>query len=105
MTTLLARAGPATYPRAQPHPVRPSDRPPNRLAMKITGRPYLSHSQLSLMRSCPRKFSYTYVEKAPPDFIPVSLIFGGAIHTAYAQSKVMWSWDRHFRIFWTFPSC
>jgi len=82
MTTLLARAGPATYPRAQPHPVRPSDRPPNKLAMKITGRPYLSHSQLSLMRSCPRKFSYTYVEKAPPDFIPVSLIFGGAIHSS-----------------------
>ena len=58
------------------------DRPPNRLAELITGRTYLSHSQLSTMRSCPRKFAFQYVEKAPADFIPASLIFGGSIHSA-----------------------
>jgi len=57
-------------------------RPPNRLAEQITGRTYLSHSQISLMRSCPRKFNFLYVEKARPDFIPSSLIFGGSIHAA-----------------------
>ena len=57
-------------------------RPPNRLAEQITGRTYLSHSQISLMRSCPRKFSFQYVEKAAPDFIPSSLIFGGSIHAS-----------------------
>jgi len=57
-------------------------RPPNQLAEQITGRTYLSHSQLSTMRSCPRKFAFLYVEKASADFIPSSLIFGGAIHSA-----------------------
>jgi putative RecB family exonuclease len=57
-------------------------RPPNRLAERITGRTYLSHSQISTMRSCPRKFAFLYVEKAPVDFIPSSLIFGGSIHSS-----------------------
>ena len=56
--------------------------PPNRLAEQITGRTYLSHSQLSTMRCCPRKFAFQYVEKAPADFIPASLIFGGSMHSA-----------------------
>jgi len=59
-----------------------SQRQPNQLAQQITGRPYLSHSQLSCMRSCPRKFAFRYVENAPADFVPSSLIFGGAIHSA-----------------------
>jgi putative RecB family exonuclease len=67
---------PALSPAAVP------ERPPNLRAEHLTGRPYLSHSQLSLMRSCPRKFAFTYVENAPRDFIPGSLIFGGSIHSA-----------------------
>jgi CRISPR/Cas system-associated exonuclease Cas4 (RecB family) len=74
--------GPAARLQQRPAPNRTTDRPPNRLALKITGRPYLSYSQLSLMRSCPQKFAFTYVEKTPADFIPVSLILGGAIHAA-----------------------
>lgn len=64
---------------------------PSRLALQITGRAYVSHSQLSLMRSCPRKFSFQYVEKVEPDCQPSSLIFGGAIHTAlefYFRAKL-----------------
>ena len=56
-------------------------RAPNRIAEQITGRQYLSHSQISLMRSCPKKFSFSYIEKAEPEFIPNSLIFGGSIHS------------------------
>ncbi len=55
---------------------------PNQAAERITGRNYLSHSQISTMRSCPRKFAFLYVEKAAADFIPASLIFGGSIHAA-----------------------
>jgi putative RecB family exonuclease len=55
---------------------------PNQRAERITGRSYLSYSQLSCMRSCPRKFAFRYVESAPADFIPSSLIFGGSIHSA-----------------------
>src|SRR4051794_31888313 len=58
------------------------ERPPNLQAKQITGRPYLSHSQLSLMRSCPRRFAFQYVEQVTPDFLPSSLLFGSAIHSA-----------------------
>jgi hypothetical protein len=71
--TMLMQRPPCARPAA-------SIRPPNRLAQGITGRPYLSHSQLSLLRSCPRKFAFRYVEKAPVDFVASSLLFGGAIH-------------------------
>ena len=67
------------------------DRPPNQVARHITDRPYLSYTQISQMRSCPRKFAFHYIEKAPPDFIPSSLIFGGAIHRAlelYFRSRL-----------------
>jgi hypothetical protein len=57
-------------------------RAPNQRAERITGRSYLSHSQLSCMRSCPRKFAFRYVENAPADFIPSGLIFDGSIHSA-----------------------
>ena len=86
MTMLLheqARA-PAPIPSPTPSesstPASPST--PNQLAQQITGRPYLSHSQLSLMRSCPQSFAFRYVEKAPPQFLASSLLFGGAIHHA-----------------------
>jgi CRISPR/Cas system-associated exonuclease Cas4 (RecB family) len=82
MTTMAMPGSAARPPQRPSAPNRLPDRAPNRLALKITGRPYLSHSQLSLMRSCPRKFAFTYVENARPDFIAVSLIFGGAIHAA-----------------------
>ena len=58
------------------------ERAANRLAQQITGRTYVSHSQLNLMRTCPYKFNLLYVEKAAADFIPSSLIFGGSIHSA-----------------------
>ena len=75
MTSTLADRVPARTAQAV-------SRAPNRRAEQITGRTYLSHSQLSLMRACPKKFSFLYVEKADPDFIPSSLIFGGSIHSS-----------------------
>ena len=61
------------------------------MALQITSRTYVSHSQLSLMRCCPRKFFYTYVEKAPRDYLPVALIYGRAIHASlegYYRSRM-----------------
>ena len=74
MTTLTVDAG-----RSR---ISVPERPPNRIAENLTGRPYISHSQLALMRSCPRRFCYSYVEHAKPDFTSASLIFGGAMHSA-----------------------
>src|ERR1700683_3192851 len=87
MTVATAVASPTAPPSRGVDYVRP----PNRVAENITGRRYLSYTQISLMRSCPRKFSFQYIEKTPADFIPSSLIFGGAIHRAlelYFRSRL-----------------
>ncbi|QOV89760.1 RecB family exonuclease [Humisphaera borealis] len=34
------------------------------------------------MRTCPRKFAFSYVERARPSFVPATLRFGGSIHAA-----------------------
>jgi CRISPR/Cas system-associated exonuclease Cas4 (RecB family) len=41
-----------------------------------------SYSKLSAWLRCPRKFRYRYVEDAPDETTPLSLIFGTAIHEA-----------------------
>ena len=43
---------------------------------------HLSYSSFTTYSACPRKFSYRYLEKAPVEFVPASLAFGGAIHRA-----------------------
>jgi len=58
------------------------DNSPGQIAMNISGRDYLSWSQVDQMRRCPRKYAFTYVEQARPDFLPSSLLFGSAIHAA-----------------------
>lgn len=41
-----------------------------------------SYSRLSTWLRCPRKFQFRYVEEAPEEVTPVSLLFGVAIHEA-----------------------
>lgn len=57
-------------------------RAPNLVARGITGRLYLSYSQLACLRACPRQFAFKYVEKAPAEFVPSGLLFGACIHSA-----------------------
>ena len=57
-------------------------RPANQQAQLLTGRPYVSFSQISSMRSCPKRFQLHYVNDARPDFLPASLVYGSAIHAA-----------------------
>lgn len=54
----------------------------NDIAESMTGRPYLSFSQLNSFRSCPRQWVYSHVEQTEPEFVASSLKFGGAIHHA-----------------------
>lgn len=85
MTTFTV--APRAPARSEAKPLRP----PDRLALEITGRDYVSHSQLSLMRACPKKFAFRYIEEAPADFVPVSLVYGGAIHAgieAYYRARL-----------------
>lgn len=57
-------------------------RPANQQALEITGRAYISFSQINTMRSCPLKFQLHYIKQVRPDFTPASLAFGSAIHAA-----------------------
>lgn len=54
----------------------------NEIAESLTGRSYVSWSQLTSFRSCPRKWHYSHVEAVESEFIASSLLFGSAIHTA-----------------------
>ena len=55
---------------------------PNQRALAITGRDYLSWSQINTFRQCPLKFYYRYVVGLPEEEVPASLAFGGAVHAA-----------------------
>ncbi len=54
-------------------------------AQSITGRPYISWTQVASYQLCPRAFAFRYVEHADPDFVPSSLLFGSAMHEAFAK--------------------
>jgi putative RecB family exonuclease len=45
---------------------------------------HLSYSQINTYLSCSLKYKFHYVDKIPPAFSPVSLVFGSAIHEAAA---------------------
>ena len=74
---------PSASSAAPPPPPAPSS--PSDEALSITGRPYLSWTQVSSYQQCPRAFAFRYVEHADPDFVPSSLLFGSAMHEAFAK--------------------
>jgi putative RecB family exonuclease len=45
---------------------------------------YLSYSQISTYMACPLKYKFHYMDAVEPEFTPVSLAFGAAIHEAVA---------------------
>ena len=71
-----------TRTTSPPQPPAAPLRPATKLALEIMGQETLSWSGINLMRSCPQKFFFHYVERARPDFVPSALLFGGAIHSA-----------------------
>ena len=55
---------------------------PNAIAADLTGRDYISYSQLKLFQTCPLRWYFEYVEGLPPEVVGSSLVFGGGIHAA-----------------------
>src|SRR3954470_6148010 len=58
-------------------------RPPRhaeRVAQSLTGRTHLSYSQLGVLRTCPQRYLFQYVEQVEPEFRPASLLLGGGVH-------------------------
>ena len=51
----------------------------------ITGKSYISWSQVSSYQLCPKAFEFKYVLRADPAFVPSSLVFGTAFHDAVAR--------------------
>src|SRR5436190_9862888 len=43
---------------------------------------HLSWSGIKTYQTCPRKFEFKYLERAPEEFKASSLLFGGAFHSA-----------------------
>ena len=43
---------------------------------------HISWSGVTTYCACPRKFYYRYIERAPEEFVPAALAFGGAFHRA-----------------------
>jgi RecB family exonuclease len=62
--------------------------PANAIAESLTGRDYISLTQVKTFQQCPLKWQFDYVEQLPKERISSSLAFGGAIHAAI---------EHHFR--------
>ena len=65
-------------------PVNPSH-PSCPSPVGITGKSYISWSQVSSYQLCPKAFEFKYVLRADPAFVPSSLVFGTAFHDAVAR--------------------
>jgi putative RecB family exonuclease len=55
---------------------------PNDVAERLTGRSYVSWSQINAYRSCPLRYFYRYIEQLPEQTVSSALVFGSAIHGA-----------------------
>jgi putative RecB family exonuclease len=75
-----------TKPRMTTDRLGPTRRAPpldaNAIALQLIGRDYLSHSAVTTYQKCPLQFFFRYVADLPPESVPASLVFGGAIHAA-----------------------
>ncbi len=58
------------------------DNPANAVSAAITGRDYLSHSQITTFQMCPLRWWFHYVAQLPREHLSAGLLFGQAIHAA-----------------------
>jgi CRISPR/Cas system-associated exonuclease Cas4 (RecB family) len=61
---------------------QPFKRTPNEVAMANTGRPYLTHSEISAYQSCPLRWYYAYVEHAEAERVSAAMLVGTCTHAA-----------------------
>ena len=58
---------------------------PNRRALELTGRDYVSFSALSTYQRCPLQHHFRYVAGLPEATVSASLVFGSAIHRSRSR--------------------
>jgi hypothetical protein len=56
---------------------------PPRSTGRAVARDHLSWSSIECYTQCPKRFCYRYVEQAPPESVPASLVFGSAFHALH----------------------
>ena len=61
---------------------------PGAIAQSLTGRDYVSHTQISTFQRCPLRWHFQYVERCAPESVSVGLAIGRSIHAAL---------EHHFR--------
>lgn len=72
-------------------PVKPTTRrsgskiSPNEIAQAITGRPYLSYSEIRTFQQCPLKHKFQYIDKAEPEQLSAAMLLGSGVHAAVEQ--------------------
>lgn len=57
-------------------------RTPNQEAELLTGRPYLSYSEIKTFQTCPLKWRFQYVDKARPEQLSSAMLLGSCVHAA-----------------------
>lgn len=65
-----------------PTPTPSATHGPNDVIEALTGRRYLSWSQLNSYRGCPRRWFYSHVEGLEPEFVSAALLLGSSFHSA-----------------------
>jgi putative RecB family exonuclease len=66
-------------------------RTPKQEAELLTGRPYLTYSEIKTFQTCPLRWHYQYVEKAKPEQLSSAMLLGSSVHAAvqmFFQSKL-----------------
>lgn len=63
-------------------PIRQDTVDPNDTIETLTGRRYVSWSQLNSFRGCPRRWFFSHVEGVASAFVSSALVLGSAFHTA-----------------------
>ena len=60
----------------------PSNAPVPTKPKGVTGRDFISWSQLNTFRRCPLQYRFRYLDKVEPEYIASSLLIGSSIHSA-----------------------
>jgi hypothetical protein len=55
---------------------------PNHVAERLTGRPYVTYSEVSTFQACPLRWHFGYVERAKPESISAAMLLGTCVHAA-----------------------
>jgi putative RecB family exonuclease len=58
---------------------------PGDIAKAMTGRPYLTHSEVSSFQACSLRWHFQYVEHAEPESTSAAMLLGTCVHAAIQQ--------------------